>query len=110
MPTFLGEWKVNVEGKETINFFMHLFPEELIDDIVQNTNMYALQKGQENLALTNAGLKTFLGINMVMSYLKYPRSRMYGSSEEGLHLDWIANAMPVNRFEEILRYIHFVDN
>ncbi|CAM4362736.1 unnamed protein product [Leuciscus chuanchicus] len=47
---------------------------------------------------------------MVMSYLRYPRSRMYWSSEEGLRLDLIANAMAVNRFEEILRYIHFVDN
>lgn len=47
---------------------------------------------------------------MVMLYLRYPRSRMYWSSEEGLCLDVIANAMPVNRFEQILRYIHFVDN
>ncbi|KAJ4930745.1 hypothetical protein JOQ06_025053 [Pogonophryne albipinna] len=35
---------------------------------------------------------------------------MYWSSEKGLRLDLIADAMPVNRFEQILSYIHFVDN
>lgn len=70
----------------------------------------SLQKGKENLAITNGEMKQFLGINLVMSYLRYPRSRMYWSSEEGLRLDLIANAMPLNRFEQILRYIHFVDN
>ncbi|MGH0142048.1 UNVERIFIED_CONTAM: hypothetical protein FKN15_075309 [Acipenser sinensis] len=35
---------------------------------------------------------------------------MYWSSNEGLRLDMIANAMPVNRFEEIRRYLHFADN
>ena len=47
---------------------------------------------------------------MVISYIRYPRSRMYWSSEAGLRLDLIADAMPVNRFEQILSYIHFVGN
>ena len=110
MPSFLGKWKVNVEGTEPIDFFMHLFPEDLLSDIVHNSNLYALQKGKENLALTKNEMKTFLGINLVMSYLKYPRSRIYWSSEEGLRLELIANAMPVIKFEQILRYIHFLNN
>lgn len=110
LPPFLGELKVNIEGTEPIDFFMHLFPEDLIDEIVLKTNLYALQKGKENLAITNSEMKTFLGINLVMSYLRYPRSRMYWSSEEGLRLDLIANAMPLNRFEQIVRYVHFSDN
>lgn len=47
---------------------------------------------------------------MVMSYFRYPRLRIHWSSEEGLNLNLIANTMPVNRYEEISRYIHFVDN
>lgn len=36
---FLGEGKVNVEGTEPVDFFfMHLFPEDLITEIVNNTN------------------------------------------------------------------------
>lgn len=110
LPPFLGEWKLNVNGSEPIDFFSYLFPEELVNEIVQNTNLYALQEGKENLAVTKEEMMTFLGINMAMSYIKYPRIRMYWSSEAGLRFDLIANAMPVNRFEQILRYIHFVDN
>lgn len=52
LPPFLGEWKVNVKGTEPIDVLMHLFPEDLINEIMHNTNLYALQKGKENLALT----------------------------------------------------------
>lgn len=45
-----------------------------------------------------------------MGYIRYPRARMYWSSEDGLCLGIIANAMSVNRYEQILRYLHFVDN
>lgn len=110
LPTFLGESQMNVEGRYPIDFFSHLFTQEMIDDIVFNTNLYAVQKGNEKLELTSDEFKTFLGMNMVMSYIKYPRARMYWSSEQGLRLDLVADAMPVNRFEKILRYVHFVDN
>uniref|UniRef100_A0A3Q3IAY3 PiggyBac transposable element-derived protein domain-containing protein n=1 Tax=Monopterus albus TaxID=43700 RepID=A0A3Q3IAY3_MONAL len=99
-------WDSRVEGTELIDFFMYPFPEELINEIVHNTNPYALQKGKENLALTKEELKKFLGIMVAPSGPDGdPRSRMYWSSEEGL-----SNARPVNRFEQILRYIHFPDN
>uniref|UniRef100_A0A3B4VGZ0 PiggyBac transposable element-derived protein domain-containing protein n=1 Tax=Seriola dumerili TaxID=41447 RepID=A0A3B4VGZ0_SERDU len=110
LPTFLGESQMNVEGRDPIDFFSHLFTQEMIDDIVFNTNLYAVQKGNENLGLTSEEFKTFLGMNMVMSYIRYPRARMYWSSEQGLRLDLVADAMPVNRFEKIMRYVHFVDN
>ncbi|KAJ0057346.1 hypothetical protein NL108_004931 [Boleophthalmus pectinirostris] len=52
LPAFLGEWKLNVEGRDPIDFFRHLFPADHIDDIVHNTSLYGLQKGKENLAVT----------------------------------------------------------
>lgn len=46
-----------------------------------------------------------------MSYIKYPNNRMYWSiSEPGIRMDRIANAMSVNRFREIKRYLHFTNN
>lgn len=35
---------------------------------------------------------------------------MYKSSEDGLRLGIIAVAMSVKRYEQILTYLHFVDN
>ncbi|CAG6022016.1 unnamed protein product [Menidia menidia] len=106
---FLGDWRVNVQGREPIDFFSHLFPIALIDESYE-TNMYALQKGKENLAVTSEEMHIFLGINMVMGYIRYPRARMYWSSEDGLRLGIIADAMSVNRYEQILSYLHFVNN
>jgi hypothetical protein len=45
-----------------------------------------------------------------MTYIKYPNTRMYWSSEPGLRMDQIANVMSVNRFSEIKRYLHFTNN
>lgn len=109
LPDFLGEWSLNVQATEPLEFFLHLFPEELIDDITYHTNLYALQKGRENLNATAEEMKAFLGINLVMTFIRYPRRRMYWSSEQGLRLPLIADAMAVNRFEDILRYLHFTD-
>ena len=55
-------------------------------------------------------MQMFLGINLIMGYIRYPRAQMYWSSEDGLRLGMITNAMSVNRYEQILRYLHFVDN
>lgn len=40
LPPSSGQWKVNIEGTDPINLFMHLFPEDLIVEMV----LYALQK------------------------------------------------------------------
>ena len=47
---------------------------------------------------------------MVMSYLNTQDQECTGHQRMGFHRDLIANAMPVNRFEQILRCIHFVNN
>ncbi len=72
---------MNVKETEPIDFFRQLFPEDLLNEMVHNINHYALQTGKENLALASEEMKTFLGINMGMLYIRYPRSRIYSSSE-----------------------------
>uniref|UniRef100_A0A3B5KWX9 PiggyBac transposable element-derived protein domain-containing protein n=1 Tax=Xiphophorus couchianus TaxID=32473 RepID=A0A3B5KWX9_9TELE len=84
-PPFLGE-RVNVDGRQPINFFRYWFPLDLTDEMVHNTNMYALQTRKENLAVTSKEI------------------------EDGLRLGIIADAISVNRYEQILSYLHFVDN
>lgn len=72
---------MNVRREQNQYISLHA---DLAEEIVRITNLYALQKG--NLVITTEEMKTFLGINMAKSYLRYPRSRMYWSSEEGLCL------------------------
>lgn len=47
---------------------------------------------------------------MVMGYVRFPRKRMYWSSNLALRLGIVANNMSVNRFEAILSCLHFQNN
>lgn len=80
-----------------------------MEQIVFESNRYAMLKGH-NFRMTLCDLQTYLGMNIIMTYIKYPRSRMYWSSIVGLGLSMISDAMPVNKFENIKRFLHFVNN
>ncbi|XP_039290397.1 piggyBac transposable element-derived protein 3 [Nilaparvata lugens] len=110
VPEFLGSHKVNFVGDVPLDYFLKLFSIDLLEEITFQTNLYALQKGKENLALSISELKIFLGVALVMSYIKYPRIRQYWSQQAGLRMDLIADAISVNRFEEIRQYLHFIDS
>lgn len=107
---FSGRFQVNVQAESPLDMFMYLFPQDLLADIVYQTNLYACQNGKDNLRLSVEELKVFLGIVIAMTYIRYPRIRHYWSSENGLRMSLIADAMSVNRFENIRKYLHFIDN
>ncbi|CAM1306240.1 Uncharacterised protein r2_g1597 [Pycnogonum litorale] len=106
-PIYIGNLKVKVLANSPIEMFTSLFPETLIKDICYQTNLYAMQQGKEGFNLTPPELKIFLGINIVMTYIKYARIRQYWSSQRSIRLPLIADHMSVNRFENIRRFLHF---
>lgn len=53
-------------------------------------------------------LDRFLGICYLMSVIHLPNTRYYWHSVVGNQ--WIREAMRINRFEEIKRFLHFNDN
>ncbi|KAJ8944453.1 hypothetical protein NQ314_009478 [Rhamnusium bicolor] len=46
----------------------------------------------------------------MMTYIRYPRIRHYWSSEGSLRMTYISEAMNQKRYEEIRRYLHFMDD
>lgn len=80
-----------------------------MNHIVTQSNRYATSLGND-LNLTAPELEVFLGINIMMTYIKYPNTRLYWSLVPSLRMNSIADRMSVNRFEEIRRYIHFNGN
>ncbi|XP_055923064.1 piggyBac transposable element-derived protein 4-like [Eupeodes corollae] len=84
--------------------------DRLLDEIIiPESERYALQNGRP-FALTSAEAKAFLGMNYVMGYHILPTFRSYWSSDPDMGVPFIANVMPLNRFEEIRRNLHFSDN
>lgn len=109
-PPFKGAHSIMINGATPLDYFLSMFPPTLLDHIQFETIRYSHQCGKENFKLTLKDLYIYFGINIIMSYIKYPSSRMYWSSNKALRMDLIADSMSVNRFEEIKRYLHFVNN
>jgi len=113
VPIFTGIHQVNLklEKSEPIDVFSQFFTAELLDYIVYQSNLYAMQQDISSpLNLTRGELMIFLGINIIMTYIRYPRVRMYWSQDPGLRCSMVADSMSVNRFEKIRRNLHFADN
>lgn len=44
LPPFLGDWRVNVQGREPVDFFRHLFPIALIDESAQHQHVCSAER------------------------------------------------------------------
>lgn len=104
-PQFLDTvtWTMStVSRAETpLYFFENMFPESLWELAVTETIRYAFQSGDENFTTNVKELKTYLAVNIIMTYIKYPEYRMYWSSKQSMRMDMIADSIPMRRFEKI---------
>ena len=82
--------------------------EELLELIVEQSNLYAHQNGR-NFTVTKEELKAFLGINFVMAINKLPTIAEYWRVDNLIGNDGIQNTMIRNRFCEIFQNLHFAD-
>lgn len=105
------EWKGcfsdPLEIKEPIDYFRQFFSTALLEHIVQQTNIYAIQSGA-NFRTDLAEIEQYLGILVKMGLVHMPRYKCYWSSE--LRFPAVADVMSRNRFSDLTRYIHFNDN
>lgn len=94
--------------------FQLFLSDELLDDIVYQTNLYAHQKhlvsGKKFISTDLHEIKVFLGINILMGIKRLPSYRDYWSSDTDLHDYFISNLMPVNRFGWLLTNLHLNNN
>ncbi|KRY14741.1 PiggyBac transposable element-derived protein 3, partial [Trichinella patagoniensis] len=72
------------------------------------TNGKAYQCLHSTLAATEAEIEVFTGILIMMGITKMPRYRMYWENQT--RVDAVANCMSRNRFETLLRFLHFNDD
>jgi len=112
VPLFLGKSVININQTRNTpySYFTQLFNDEIFEHIRIETIRYAVENGKDSFTLTEKELKTYFAINIAMTYIRYPNVRMYWSSLPGIRMNLIADAMNVNRFGEIKRFLHFEDN
>ena len=95
--------------------FSHFFDDEILNVIVRETNLFA----EQSLATTNSNttwetnmseIKAYLGFMILMGINRLPEIREYWARDEKLHNSFIPSRITRDRFEELSRYLHFVDN
>ncbi|KAG1682704.1 PiggyBac transposable element-derived protein 3 [Nymphon striatum] len=92
------------------DFFLKFMDEEIINDLVFQTNLYATQGSRRFKPVSRDEFLSFLGINMLMGYHNLPSWRNYWSTAADLHVDIVKDTMSRNRFGEILSNLHANDN
>ena len=86
-----------------------------MEDIVNESNRYAEQmmeseKYQQWTPITVPELKAYFGFCMLMGITRLPSIDDYWKKDPLLHYSPIASRISRDRFREIRRYLHFVDN
>lgn len=85
-----------------LKIFLKLFPKDLFELIVFQTNLYATQQNKPYKSTSVEEIKLFLGINMVMAMKKLSSYRDYWSTSSDLHDYYISPLMQMNRFGWLL--------
>ncbi|XGW07233.1 hypothetical protein V3C99_017064 [Haemonchus contortus] len=100
---------------EPIDFFKLFLDDDIMDLITAETNKYGNAKaaavGKTFIETDNREMYKFFGMCLQMGLVKMPSLRDYWSSEVALGGHSImCSIMTSRRFEELLRFLHLVDN
>jgi hypothetical protein len=92
-----------------LQFFSYFFDDKLIETILNETQLYSLQVDvNKPVNITKTELNRYIGILLYASVIHVPNIRDYWSTELGF--PQIYEAMSLNRFETIRRFLHFNNN
>lgn len=92
-----------------LDAFNIMLPKEFYNRTTNESNLYAIQQ-HRHLSIDDDELKVFVGICLLSGYNKVPARRMYWSEDMDVHNELVAQGMRRNRFDEIIRNLHFANN
>ncbi|XP_053945112.1 piggyBac transposable element-derived protein 4-like [Anastrepha ludens] len=103
LPDFIEELETPAD------MFNFIFNDDLMNFIVEQSNLIALQMDINKPAnITRNEIDQFIGITIYMSLIKLPSSRHYWNTFIGQ--EFVRNAMTCNRWQNIKRFLHFNNN
>ena len=98
-----------------VDVFDLFFTDDILQKTVEESNRYAQQvMGQEKYdnwrKITIPELRAHMGFSILMGVNKLPEIEDYWKKDPHLHYGPIADRITRDRFRDISRYLHFVDN
>ena len=100
-------------SRDALEMFSNFFDDNIISLIVRETNRFAAQvlgPASTEWTTSAAEIKAYLGFMVVMGITRLPEIRYYWAVDTKMHNTFIASRITRDHFEEITRYLHFVDN
>nr|CAI5860344.1 unnamed protein product [Callosobruchus analis] len=94
--------------KTPYEYFQTFFSDDLLQMAVDNTNLYSVQQTGKSICFTVDEMRDFLAIQILMGIVEMPAYTDYWSQK--FRYDDIAEVMPLKRYQQIRRYIRFVNN
>ena len=84
--------------------------DDVVESIASSSDQYARQTENHSFQLTTDDLRLFLAILFTSGYCVLLSRRMQWECSPDVLNEAISKAMPRNRFEEILRFIHLANS
>lgn len=107
--TFSHEFDTPIEMKSPLEYFKMLYSDELFEIMANEANRYFFQEKAPQLLGTNSKeIEMFVGMLFKMGVVQMPNVRDYFAKES--IYEPVASVMSRNRFQQLCRYLHFVDN
>lgn len=91
-----------------IDYFFKHFPRDFFQEMVEKTNIYALQNNNNVKRTYLAEMTSFMGLRIMMGCLGLPRIKMYWN--RALNIQIFPNTVSRDRFFELRKNLHFVNN
>jgi len=114
LPPFKQQCSIRLAAARNIintpaDCFLYFLNEEFTSLVATQSNFYAAQHNRQ-LNVTTEEVKVFICILLLSGYSPLPNRRLYWSSDPDVINEQVINAMRRNRFEDIMRNLHFADN
>lgn len=94
-----------------VNYFLHLFPEELATIIIAETNRNAQeQEANDWKDIDVSELFIFISLTLLMPHVKKTDIKNYWSKDSLIRTPIFGEKMSRDRYLAILRYLHFSNN
>lgn len=104
-----GEFVDLSEAQSSPLTYFHLyFSEDLIEDIVDQTNFYSVQETGKSILLTKDEFCDFLAIQIIMGIVEMPAYLDYWSHE--FKYAKVSEIIPLKRYQQIRRHLHYANN
>ena len=107
-----GQTSGVAEDRTAIAFFYSMFPEDLIEHMVTETNRYVRESiaAKPDPEWFDTMHKAFLGFHVLFGINQLPAIRLYWSNDPLIRVLAVQKVMSRNRFDKLSKYFHLNNN